>query len=59
VLGIEHSYENALAIAVSHGILNEEQASGNPVALRGDIVNMTYNTLQLLEAQEEHIAVIE
>ena len=59
VLGIEHSYENALAIAVSHGILTEEQASGNPVALRGDIVNMTYNTLQLLEAQEEHIAVSE
>ena len=59
VLGIKHSYENALAIAVSHGILTEEQASGNPVALRGDIVNMTYNTLQLLEAQEEHIAVSE
>ena len=59
VLGIEHSYENALAIAVSHGILTEEQAGGNPVALRGDIVNMTYNTLQLLEAQEEHIAVSE
>ena len=59
VLGIKHSYEDALAIAVSHGILTEEQVSGNPVALRGDIVNMTYNTLRLLEAQEEHIAVSE
>lgn len=59
VLGIKHSYEDALAIAVSHGILTEEQAGGNPFALRGDIVNMTYNTLQLLEAQEEHIAVSE
>ncbi len=56
VLGIEHSYEDALAIAVTHGILTEEQASGNPVALRADIVDMTYATLQLLEKQQEQEA---
>ena len=51
VLGIQHSYENALAIAVTHGILTEQQASGNPAALRADIVDMTYATIQLLEEQ--------
>lgn len=54
VLGIEHSYEDALAIAVTQGILTEEQASGNPVALRADIVDMTYATLQLLEEHQQH-----
>ncbi len=54
VLGIEHSYEDALAIAVTHGILTEEQASGNPAALRADIVDMTYATLQLLDEQQKH-----
>ena len=54
VLGIEHSYEDALAIAVTHGILTEEQASGNPTARRADIVDMTYATLQLLEEQKAH-----
>ena len=54
VLGIEHSYEDALAIAVTHGILTEEQASGNPTARRADIVDMTYATLQLLEEQRVH-----
>ena len=54
VLGIEHSYEDALAIAVTHGILTEEQASGNPTARRADIVDMTYATLQLLEEQRAH-----
>jgi len=57
VLGIEHSYEDALAIAVTHGILTEEQASGNPVALRADIVDMTYATLQLLEEHQQHNSV--
>ncbi len=56
VLGIEHSYEDALAIAVTHGILTEEQASGNPTALRADIVDMTYATLQLLEQQQKNQA---
>ena len=51
VLGIEHSYEDALAIAVTHGILTEQQASGTPAALRADIVDMTYATIQLLEKQ--------
>lgn len=51
VLGIQHSYEDALAIAVTHGILTEQQASGNPAALRADIVDMTYATIQLLEEQ--------
>ena len=54
VLGIEHSYEDALAIAVTHGILTEEQASGTPTARRADIVDMTYATLQLLEEQKAH-----
>ena len=54
VLGIEHSYEDALAIAVSLGILTEELASGNPTARRADIVDMTYATLQLLEEQKAH-----
>lgn len=53
VLGIEHSYEDALAIAVTHGILTEEQASGNSFALRADIVNMTYATLQLQKQQQQ------
>ena len=57
VLGIEHSYEDALAIAVTQGILTEEQASGNPVALRADIVDMTYATLQLLEEHQQHNSV--
>ena len=52
VLGIEHSYEDALAVAVTQGILTEEQASGSAVALRADIVDMTYATLQLLEEQQ-------
>lgn len=54
VLGIEHNYEDALAIAVTHGILTEEQASGTPTARRADIVDMTYATLQLLEEQRAH-----
>ena len=54
VLGIEHSYEDALAIAVTHGILTEAQASGPPTARRADIVDMTYATLQLLEEQKAH-----
>lgn len=53
VLGIEHSYEDALAIAVTHGILTEEQASGSATALRADIVDMTFVTLQLLEEQQK------
>lgn len=53
VLGIEHSYQDALAIAVTHGILTEEQASGSTVATRGDIVDMTYATLQLREEQQK------
>lgn len=52
VLGIEHSYEDALAIAVTHGILSDEQASGDATATRGDIVDMTYATLQLMEEQQ-------
>ncbi len=52
VLGIEHSYQDALAIAVTHGILTEEQAGSSPIALRADIVDMTYATLQLLEEQQ-------
>ena len=53
VLGIEHSYQDALAIAVTHGILTDEQASGSTVATRGDIVDMTYATLQLREEQQK------
>jgi len=53
LLGIEHSYEDALAIAVTHGILTEAQASGSKIATRGDIVNMTYATLQLMEEQQQ------
>lgn len=56
VLGIQHSYEDALAIAVTHGILTEEQASGSTVATRGDIVDMTYATLQLMEEQQKQTA---
>lgn len=53
VLNIEHSYQDALAIAVTHGILTEEQASGNTAATRGDIVDMTYATLQLMDEQQK------
>lgn len=53
VLEIEHSYQDALAIAVTHGILTEEQAAGSTVATRGDIVDMTYATLQLMEEQQK------
>ena len=56
VLGIEHSYQDALAIAVTHGILTEEQAAGNATATRGDIVDMTYATLQLMEEQKTNQA---
>lgn len=56
VLGIQHSYEDALAIAVTHGILTEEQAAGSTVATRGDIVDMTYATLQLMEEQQKQTA---
>ena len=56
VLGIHHSYEDALAIAVTHGILTEGQASGNAIATRGDIVDMTYATLQLMAEQQNHTA---
>ncbi len=53
VLGIEHSYQDALAIAVTHGILTDEQASGSTAATRGDIVDMTYATLQLMDEQQK------
>ncbi len=53
VLGIEHSYQDALAIAVTHGILTDEQASGSTAATRGDIVDMTYATLQLIDEQQK------
>ena len=56
VLGIQHSYEDALAIAVTHGILTEEQASGNATATRGDVVDMTYATLQLMDEQQKQTA---
>ncbi len=56
VLGIEHSYNDALAIAVTHGILTEAQASGSTVATRGDIVDMTYATLQLMDEQQKQTA---
>lgn len=53
VLDIQHSYSDALAIAVTHGILTEAQASGSTVATRGDIVDMTYATLQLMDEQQK------
>lgn len=56
VLGIEHSYDDALAIAVTHGILSQEQASSTTIATRGDIVDMTYATLQLMEEQQQNAA---
>ena len=54
VLGIEHSYQDALAIAVTHGILTETQASNETAATRGDIVDMTYATLQLISEQQNN-----
>lgn len=56
VLQIEHSYQDALAIAVTHGILTEEQASNRTAATRGDIVDMTYATLQLMNEQQQQSA---
>ncbi len=56
VLGIEHSYEDALAIAVTHGILTEAQAEGPSAASRGDIVDMTWATLELQKMQEQQTA---
>jgi hypothetical protein len=56
VLDIDHSYEDALAIAVTHGILTEEQAASDAAATRGDIVDMTYATLQLMEEQQQQTA---
>ena len=38
---------------MTHGILTDEQASGSTVATRGDIVDMTYATLQLREEQQK------
>ena len=56
VLQIEHSYQDALAIAVTHGILTEAQASIGTAATRGDIVDMTYATLQLMNEQQQQTA---
>ena len=39
--------------AVTHGILTEEQASNRTAATRGDIVDMTYATLQLMNEQHK------
>lgn len=48
VLHIPHSYQNAVNVAVEHGILTAKQAA-EPTATRGDIVEMTYATLQQLQ----------
>lgn len=55
VLGADHTYDNALGIALQKGIVTEAQTKGDPIATRGDVVNITYRTLQLLEAQTEKI----
>lgn len=55
VLGADHTYDNALGIALQKGIVTEAQTKDDPIATRGDVVNMTYRTLQLLEATTETI----
>lgn len=51
VLGIDHTYDNAVTTAVAQGIMTQSMAAGDPTATRGDIVNMTYATLELLSRQ--------
>jgi len=48
VLDIEHTYENAVIVAAQHGILTSSQIDGKTPATRGDIVDMTYAAVQLL-----------
>lgn len=52
VLGVDHTYDNAVTTAVAQGIMTQSMAAGNPTATRGDIVNMTYATLELLSRQK-------
>lgn len=51
VLQYDHTYDNALGIALQKGIMTTKQIKGDPIATRGDVVNMTYKTWQLLEEQ--------
>lgn len=51
LLNIDHTYENALGIALQKGIVSEAQVKGEPIATRGDVVAMTYHTILLLDAQ--------
>ena len=44
VLKIDHTYADAVDIAVDHGIMTEEMAKADKVATRGDVVYMTYAT---------------
>lgn len=50
VLGIDHNYTTAVQTALAQGLLTEEQANGDPIATRGDIVDMTYAALQIQQA---------
>ncbi len=52
VLDIEHTYENALIVALQNGIIESTNINGEAIATRGDIVNMTYNAVQLLDQKQ-------
>lgn len=52
VLNIEHTYDNALIAALQNGLIDKRQINGEAFATRGDIVNMTYAAVQILEQQK-------
>lgn len=51
ILQIEHTYDTALEVALRENIITETQKDNGLVATRGDIVNITCNTLALLKTQ--------
>lgn len=52
VLHVDHTYDTALDVALQENIITQTQRKDGLVATRGDIVNITCKTLELLEDQK-------